>query len=144
MSELAARYRATTYQVFLPGAACALRIDEPNPALLAWMKEEGVRSFAILTAWNPGSQLLARDENLVRQAALEVALLEAGHEPYAGENQPDENDAYIEESCFVPDIPLVDALALAAQYDQNAIVHGAADGIPRLAWSGTTETWEKK
>jgi hypothetical protein len=144
MSELETAYRATTYQVFLPGAACELRIDQPCNALLRWLKDEEVDQFAVITAFNPASELLEPAENLERQSRLEVELLEGGYEPFAGENVPDDPAAPREESCFIADIPLVDALALAAQYGQNAIVHGGADGIPRLAWIGVAETWGKE
>ena len=50
------------------------------------------------------------------------------------ENVADAGDWPVEESCFVPGIELEDALALAEDYGQNAIVCGGADGVPRLAW----------
>ena len=136
-NELEAAYRATGYRVFLPGGCFDLRIDAPCAALADWMETAGVGCFAIVTACNPGSQRLTGGQNAEVQAALECDLLDGNYEPYAGENIPDDAGWPSEESCFVPDLELEDALALAADYGQNAIVWGAADGVPRLAWTET-------
>lgn len=133
-NELDAAYRATTYRVFLPRAAVDLRIDQPNAALSAWLDQAGCAGFAVITAFNPGGQLLAGETNAARQSQLECDLLEGNYEPYAGENLPDDGRGPVEETCFVPDITPEDACALAADFGQNAIVCGGADGIPRLLW----------
>ncbi|OMG55228.1 hypothetical protein BJN45_05415 [Azonexus hydrophilus] len=133
-SELEAAYRATTYRVFLPGGQFELRIDSASPGLADWLETAGAPSFAIITACNPGSERSDPAKNAERQSALECDLLEGNYEPYAAENVPDDAAWPDEESCFIPDIALVDALALAEDYGQNAIVWGGADGIPRLAW----------
>lgn len=134
VSELAGAYRATTYRVFLPGGPCNLRIDETCTELVNWLKQHGCAGFAIITAYNPGARRVDDAQNAERQSALECELLEGNYEPYAGENVPDAADWPSEETCFIPDIALEDAFALAEDYGQNAIVWGGADGIPRLAW----------
>lgn len=133
--ELEQAYRATNYRVFLPGGSLSLRIDQACPDLAQWLAAREEACFAIITACNPGSQRLDQESNAERQSALECDLLEGNYEPYAAENAPDGADWPIEESCFIPDITLEDALALASDYGQNAIVWGGADGIPRLAWT---------
>lgn len=134
MNELEAAYRATTYQVFLPGCRCDLRVDQTCAALADWLKKQGCTGFAIITAHNPGKQRLDDASNAEAQSALECDLLEGNYEPYAGENLADAANWPIEETCFIPDIALVDALALAEDYGQSAILWGEADGIPRLVW----------
>jgi len=133
-NELDAAYRATTYRVFLPGGFADLRVDQPNAVLSAWLDKNGCSGFAVITAYNPGSEVVAAELNAERQSQLECDLLEGHYEPYAGENVPDEADGPVEESCFVPDITSEDACALAGDFGQNAIVCGGADGIPRLVW----------
>lgn len=133
--ELEAAYAATTYRVFLPGGHRELRIGQPDPTLADWLETAGCQSFAIVSATNPGGRQLSATENADRQSALECDLLEGNYEPYAAENVPDGASWPSEESCFIPDITLEDALALADDYGQNAIVWGGADGIPRLAWT---------
>jgi len=133
-TELEAAYLATTYRVFLPGGVCDLRLGQASDTLRCWLETAGAAGFAILTAHNPGGRQVNVATNAERQSQMEVALLEGNYETYVGENLPDDGVWPVEESCFVPDISLADALALGAQYGQNAIVHGEADGISRLAW----------
>jgi Protein of unknown function (DUF3293) len=133
-SDLDAAYRATTYRVFLPGGCCDLRVGALSETLRCWLETAGASQFAILTAQNPGSQPLDEEENRLRQAQLECDLLEAGYEPFVGENVADLGDWPGEESCFVAGITLDEALALAAKYGQNALICGIADGLPQLVW----------
>jgi hypothetical protein len=133
-NELDAAFRATSYRVFLPVGVVDLRIDQPNEVLKSWLAQSGNSMFAIITAHNPESQELDAASNAERQSQFECELLEGNYEPYACENHPDEAGAPFEESCFVPDIQLEDARALAEDFEQNAIVYGGADGIPRLIW----------
>lgn len=133
-SELEAAYRATTYRVFLPGGVRELRIGTRDDRLVAWLAGEGAADWAVLTACNPASVRLGEEENRLRQAALEVALLEMGLEPYTAENVADDAGWTVEESCFVTGLPADAALGLAARFGQNALVCGAAEGMPRLLW----------
>ena len=135
-TELVAAYRATTYRVFLPGGGCDLRLGMASETLRCWLETAGVIRFAILTAHNPGSLPVAAEENALRQAEPECALLELGYEPYAGENVADDDSWPDEESCFVPGISGAEAQVLARRYGQNAIVCGGADGVPELVWTG--------
>jgi len=126
-TELESAYRATTYRVFLPGGGCDLRLG---------VATAGAERFAILTAHNPGSGAVDTEENVLRQAQLECALLELGYEPYAGENVADDDTWPAEESCFVHGISVAEALALGERYGQNAIICGGADGKAELVWVG--------
>ena len=135
-TELEAAYRATTYRVFLPGGGCDLRLGVASETLRCWLETAGVARFAILTAHNPGSEDVDSEENVLRQAQLECALLELGYEPYAGENVADDDSWPAEESCFVPGISVTEALALGERYGQNAIICGGADGKAELVWIG--------
>ena len=133
-TELEAAYRATTYRVFLPAGLCELRLDQQSETLRNWLETDGAESFAILTAHNPDAKQFDQATNMVRQSQMEIELLEAGHEPYTGENEADSGDWPAEETCFVANISLPSAREIGAKYGQNAIVHGLADGIPRLVW----------
>lgn len=134
MTELDAAYRATTYRVFLPGGVMDLRVGQTNKTLSSWLEKAGGLNFAIISAYNPGSLCLDAAQNSERQSQLECDLLEGNYEPYAGENIPDEASGPLEETCFVVDIALEDACALAEDFGQKAIVYGGADGMPGLVW----------
>lgn len=133
-SELEVAYRATTYRVFLPGGSCDLRVGEASEALRRWLETAGCAQFAVITAYNPGSVLADEAVNAERQAALECDLLEGNYEPYTAQNLPDDAGAPVEESCFVPELGVEDACALAGDYGQNAVISGGADGVPHLVW----------
>lgn len=134
MNRLETAYRATTYRVFLPGGALDLRLDLADQRLREWLSATGSNCFAIVTAANPESQQLDAAANAERQAALECELLEGNYEPYAAEHLADDGAWPVEESCFVADLECEDACALAAEFGQNAVVCGGADGVPRLVW----------
>lgn len=138
-SELEAAYKATTYRVFLPGGICDLRVGQACEALRCWLETAGCKQFAVITAYNPGSVTTGEAINAERQAALECDLLEGNYEPYAAQNLPDAAAAPQEESCFVPDLSLEDACALAGDYGQNAVIGGGLDGVPHLVWIEDSE-----
>ncbi|MGE5385869.1 MAG: DUF3293 domain-containing protein [Betaproteobacteria bacterium] len=131
---LAAAYAATTYCVFLPQGPLELRLEQANAALVRWLKDEDITAWAILTAHNPRSERFSAAENAERQSSLECKLLEQGYEPYVGENRADNGQWGAEETCFIPKISLPQAIVLARQFGQNALVFGEADGVPHLSW----------
>lgn len=133
-TELDAAYRATTYRVYSPDGALELRVGEVSAALRDWLAELGEDCWAILTAANPRSMPLSASANAERQSQLECDLLEGGYETFLVENIADAADWPVEESCFVPGLAEEDALALAEDYAQNAILAGGADGMVRLVW----------
>ena len=133
-TELEAAYQATTYRIFLPGGMCDLRLNQASETLRSWLETAGASQFTILTAHNPGAKQFDQSSNMARQSQMEIELLEAGYEPYAGENEADQSDWPVEETCFIADIDLPLAREIGAKYGQNAFVHGVADGVPRLIW----------
>ena len=138
-SELEAAYKATTYRVYLPGGFCELRIGQPSEILRCWLETADCTAFALITAHNPGGQPADDASNAERQSQLECELLEGNYEPYVAQHVADTEGWPTEESCFVPDLAVEDACALAADYGQNAIVCGGADGIPHLVWIEDSE-----
>jgi hypothetical protein len=138
-TELELAYRATTYRVYLPGGVLDLRIGQACEKLGTWLKGEGASSYAIISGFNPDNCLAMAEQNAEYQSQLECELIEGNYEPYTGENIPDEANAPLEESCFVADIELEDAVALAEDFGQNAIVFGRLGEAPDLIWIEQTE-----
>jgi hypothetical protein len=134
MTELEAAYWATTYRVYLPGGQCDLLPGLASEFLRCWLETAGATCFAILTACNPGSVPLDEEENTSRQSQLECDLIESGYETYVTENVAEDAAWPVEESCFVPGIPVAEAMSLGEKYGQNAVVCGGADGVPELVW----------
>lgn len=138
-TELEVAYKATTYRVYLPGGVVDLRIGQTDQKLKAWLKSQGAASYAIISGFNPHDCLphdclATAEENAEYQSQLECVLIEGNYEPYAGENIPDDAHAPLEESCFVADIELEDAVALAEGFGQNAIVFAQGNDAPGLIW----------
>lgn len=127
-------YRATTYRVYLPVGVIDLRLGQASAELAAWLADEEVDCWALLSAHNPGGRQVDSAQNAERQSQLECLLLEAEYEPFAGENIADAGDWPVEESCFVPLLENDEAMALASQFGQNAIITGGTDALPRLIW----------
>jgi hypothetical protein len=128
-------YRATTYRVFVPRAEpIDLRIDEPSAALDVLLDGENVRTWAFITAWNPGSRQLPREENDKRQAALASSIERHSWRFLNGVGIPARQDWQAEESFLVLGISSEAALALAKRFGQNAIVAGERGGAALLLY----------
>ena len=120
--NLVRAYREAIYIVNEGDDAIALKVGEVSQALAALMHVHKATTAAILTAYNPYSEIQPSAENERRQAAL-VAELNAtavicfdaiGSDP-EGEWEP-------EASTLVLGITLVEAERLADQFGQNAFI----------------------
>jgi hypothetical protein len=132
--SLDAAYRATRYVLDLPAGPLVLRVGEPAPVLDAWLAGQGFAVWAWLTAFNPGSQRLGDDENARRQAALKSALASRSLPWIDGRALADNAGWPDESSVLVPGLPCADALALAGEFGQAAILCGRVGEPPALVW----------
>jgi hypothetical protein len=90
------------------------------------------RAFVILTAHNPYSHMLSEAENQRRGQALEEAI-QALALDYGHCTGSDPNSDWREAGFVIWDAPLMVAVALAQQFEQNAIVYGTGNHIG-LVW----------
>lgn len=122
--ELIDAYRNTAYRIDTPSGPLTIRIGETVPQLDALLEQHGVRSWAFITAWNPGSRQLPEPENLARHAELEhrIATLGLATLPGAGEDQS--GSWHPEQSVLVLGIDRATARDLGREFGQNAIVVG--------------------
>ena len=132
--ELDRAYRATTYRVYVAGGEIDIRIGERSAALDGLLEERRASSWAFITAWNPGSRALAEDENAKRQAELLALLRERGFERLEGSGIPARADWQPEESVLVLDVDRDDAVGIARQFGQVAIVAGERGGAAALVY----------
>lgn len=132
-TELAAAYAATTYRLYLPDGIFDLRLEQQHSRLHDWLMGQGIREFVIITADNPGSLLLDLQENAVRLELLAAELQQAGYQCHPAANIPD-GDWPAEQAFLVLAMPVNEALALAWQFGQLAVVYGTDEGVPRLLW----------
>lgn len=123
-------YRNTDYRVRLAqGGFASIHVDAPLPDALRSLI--GSHSWAFITAWNPFSQKRPRGQNHAAQHILLAALRKLPSTiaiyPAIGVGQD-----WREPSFFVVGPELAETDALAQQFQQNAYVHGLADGYARL------------
>ena len=131
-ARLEAAYRRTTYAA---GLSLRLRVDEPHPFLDDMLAFRGLEEWAYLTAWNPGSKPLPLEENMQRQDALRARL--KGRWPTVeGAATSDDGSWEPEESLLVLGIPRDEALALAKELEQTAILVGRRGGRAELVFVG--------
>lgn len=128
--RLLAAYLATDYRVRLArGGWASIRVGAPLPAALAALT--GERPWGFLTAWNPASSPLPRQQNRQAQRALLAALRELPGtvEIRAGVGI---DAGWREASLFVigPGVAALDALA--RRFGQHAYVHAPNARAPAL------------
>ena len=129
-SALIDAYRHTDYRVRLAqGGWASIRVDAPVPEPLRTVI--GPHGWAFITAWNPFSQIRLRQQNHAAQQALLAALRHLATtlaiRPAIGVGQD-----WQEPSFFVVGPTIAETDALAQQFQQNAYVHGLAEGYARL------------
>ncbi len=125
-------YLNTSYRVTGVTPAIDIRIGEARPEIDALLDKHGARSWAFITAWNPGSKKLDAAENQRCQAALEAEVKQVGYVFYRGAGVPDEKDWDPEESLLVIGMNREQAVKLGMKYDQAAIVAGERDALAEL------------
>ena len=64
-------YRETLYEVFVDEQTVVIRVGVPNSELDRLMQQYDQISWALITAWNPYSQVLSEAKNEARNVALE-------------------------------------------------------------------------
>jgi hypothetical protein len=127
-------YMQTTYRVNGTNEPVALRIGVRNDALDLLLRTCRAREWAFVTASNPGSSILSKEENGRRNAQLVHALIEAGLHYLEGAGVPDTPGWEPEQSYLVLGISQRDAVAIAKHHGQCAIVCGFSENPPELVW----------
>jgi len=129
---LLALYKATHFQVFVPGGVLSLHIDEYSAPLLELHAKFGVASSAFITAYNPRSHQTPDDVNAAAQEALITEVKKLGLPWIAGAGVDPLGQWPLEPSLLVLGISRTQSLILARQFGQNACVFIGASGIPEL------------
>ena len=125
-------YLRTSYCARTPLGLIRLRIGKASIELDKLLTQAGVREWAYISACNPGSQPLTREENERRHGELVRLVRSLGKRFFDGEGIPDDGRWHIETSLLIIDIAEDHALRLGSDFGQNAIVVGMLGGVPRL------------
>lgn len=96
------------------------------------------RSYAVITAHNPRSEQLSKEENIKRHEALRSVLQ---HQKLSFEKSTGESPdgVWVEEGFVIFDINLETALQIGRDFGQHAILYGQGNRVA-LAWCESKET----
>ena len=125
-------YRASVYWLRIEPTPLAIRIGEANPELDALLQRLHARRYAIITAHNPRSLLLRPEDNTAREENLRRHLEQHGYDSLRTEAMSGRGDWPPEIGHFIIGITQREALRVARDYQQNAIVYGELGQAARL------------
>jgi hypothetical protein len=120
--NLVRAYREAIYIVNEGDDAIALKVGEVSPALAALMHVHKATTAAILTAYNPYSEIQPSAENERMQAALVAELKATAVVCFDAIGSDPNGDWEPEASTLALGISLVEAERLADQFSQNAFL----------------------
>lgn len=111
-----------------------IKTGVPNQALKELLAHHATASWAIITADNPGSELLPAEENQIRYEMLLQAAKQLS-KPYLPGFGIDPHGVWpAERNLLILEITETEALHLGRQFGQVAIVLGNAQGNGRIVW----------
>jgi hypothetical protein len=126
MTELINAYTNTEYRVYNP--PMVIKIGFENQELNDLVHSLNKTSWAYITAFNPFSKSLSKEENLKRHKELKVKI--ANYKFFEGEGVGEDKTWEPEISCLV--VSHEEAIAIGNFFEQNAIVMGDINGVPEL------------
>nr|MBS0036895.1 DUF3293 domain-containing protein [Saprospiraceae bacterium] len=131
--KLIIAYYQTSYRV--PELDLTFRLGRKNSRLERWCEENQIQSWAFITAWNPQSEKINKTENKVRNSALKKLLEEGDFRYWKGLGVPDKSEDWdSEQSFWVVNIDLQEAVDLGNLFHQRALVYGRVGIRPSLIW----------
>lgn len=130
--QLEPLYRRTTYQAVVEGLTQRIHVGRVHPELDACLSRSGARTWAFLTAWNPGSQRLTDEENRGRQAELAGRVAAAGLAAFPALGELGD---WREESLLIVGLSQKQANAWAQEFGQAAFLWGEQGRPAELIWT---------
>lgn len=127
-------YQQTIYEVFSGSQVIHLQVNVKNPQLDRLLSQHQENSWALITAHNPFSQLLAADENKRRNQSLSLALEQRKFSALAGLGRDADGHWPPEASYFVLGISQEEAMEVGRLFCQNALLYGEQQQAPELVW----------
>jgi len=117
-------YRRTAFNADTPKGRLSLRVGQRCLELDNLLTDHAVSTWAYVTAVNPGSMRPRDEENAARQRELDSVVASLGVTSYSGEGVADDGRWPPEPSLLILGIGRSDAVRLARQYGQLALVYG--------------------
>lgn len=131
--KLIVAYYKTSYKV--PELNFTIKLGQKNPGLQRWCAEKKIQSWAFITAWNPMSERYSKSENDLFNEKLKKQLDEWNYLYWEGLGVPEDGEDWeAEESFFVVNIELKEALSLGKLFKQCALVFSMEGMRPSMMW----------
>lgn len=130
--NLISGYRGADYQIGADSDSISLRIDQYSESLAKHLTASKHPCAAIISAYNPYSQLQSNEKNLASHESLNNYLGRHSYLRIESLNIDPTDRWPTEKSFFVPGLDLDIAKSLGRQFNQNAIIWIDSDAIPRL------------
>ena len=127
-------YRNTDYVVDTP--RIVIRVGMKSARLDRLLEQHAAKSWAFITAWNPGSRPPSRAKNAARNRDLLALLRGRDYIVLHGIGRPRSRAWTPEASFLVLDLSVADALLLGAEFGQVAVVTGRRRGVASLRLCG--------
>ena len=127
--SLISAYQDSLYSTFIP--ALQIKIGQENEDLSVFLFDNNAYTWAFVSASNPFSIKIAEDENQKRHQDLIDFVNNSGLRYLEGEGKGLNSD-WSEKSLLILDISKKDAIKLAQNFEQNALVFGYFNQAPEL------------
>ncbi|HNP26565.1 MAG TPA: DUF3293 domain-containing protein [Nitrosomonas sp.] len=131
-TDLVTNYCRAVYQVGIGVDAFILRIDQYSKPMFELLVLKNVSNAAIISAYNPLSQVQSHKKNLNAHAALLKILKTDAASFIEGKNIDPSGIWADEKSICIFGVSIETARALGRQFSQNAIVWVDNNAVPRL------------
>ncbi len=93
-----------------------------------------LKEWAFITAWNPNSIQLSKQENEQKNANLLDDISSKGYISHLGSGIS-QDGKWSEDSFFIENISKEEALVYALKYEQCAFVYGKVNQVSELIWT---------
>jgi hypothetical protein len=125
-------YRSTLFVIEAPDRDMTLLVGEDNLAVGELLESYGVRTCALVTAWNPHSKKLEAYDNQRRQNELVEKVNKLGHPVLPGRGVGKDPTWPPEQSILIIGIRRDDAIQLGRAFEQLAIIFKQIDQVTEL------------
>lgn len=131
--ELLEAYKNTTYRVYLEcNSFIDLFIDKLNLDIINLLNKYNSNNAIFITAYNPYSKLLNKEENELRQNELIEEIKQLDLKYFYGDGVGLDNSWEPEKSILVLNVDKETMNYLIEKFEQNAIVFVDKSGLPIL------------
>ncbi|MDV6340275.1 DUF3293 domain-containing protein [Nitrosomonas sp. Is24] len=130
--SLIANYTHADYRIGTATECITLKIDQYSEPLAQFLATSNQSCAAIISAYNPCSQLVSNEENVAAHESLRHFLVCHAYPSIESVHTDPAGVWPAEKSFFIPGIDIHSAKSLGQQFNQNAIVWIERDAIPRL------------